>query len=226
MHTGTFFLVLSRFWRDFFYVILSDSVIGRIEGQLFVMSDRASLKAGREAMDKEDYATAVTTFLPLARKGNATAQYYLAWLSQQGRGVPENKSAAMIWARRAAAQGDSESQALIGLLYSMGHGVARDDVEAARWFEKAALQGNWRGQMKMGLCHMCGLGLPMDPVQAYMWFELAASRTTGHDQMLNRHLRDTFAAMHLSPEQIGEAQRLARGWKAKKAPRAKSLQAA
>jgi hypothetical protein len=190
------------------------------------MSDRASLKAGREAMDKNDYATAVNKFLPLARKGNASAQYYLAWLSQQGRGLPENKSAALMWARRAAAQGDAESQALIGLLYSMGHGVTRDDVEAARWFEKAASQGNWRGQMKMGLCHMCGLGLPMDPVKAYVWFELAAARSTGHDQVLNRHLRDTFVSTHLTPEQIVEAQRLAREWKPKKAPRASSPQAA
>ena len=177
-------------------------------------------------MDKGDYALAVTEFLPLARKGNASAQYYLAWMSQQGRGLPENKTAALVWARRAAAQGNAEAQALIGFLYAQGHGVAQDDVEAARWFEKAALQGNWRGQMKMGMCHMCGLGLPLDYKKAYMWLDLAASRSTGHDQMVNRSLRDIHAAMYLTPEQIAEAQRLARGWKPQKPSRRKSPQPA
>jgi uncharacterized protein len=191
-----------------------------------VKSDHAALNAGRQAIEKSNYAAAVTEFLPLARKGNASAQYYLAWMSHQGRGLPENNSAALAWARKAAAQGNTDAEALIGLLYAQGQGVPRDDVEAARWFQKAASQGNWLGQMKTGMCHMCGVGLPVDYLKAYTWFDLATSRSTGHDQMLNRNLRDTFAAMHLSSDQIVEAQRLARGWKPQKPLRSKNPQAA
>jgi len=188
---------------------------------LTVKSDRATLDAGRRALDKGSYAAALTEFLPLARKGNATAQYYLAWMSHRGKGLPENYSAALAWARKAAAQGNADAETLIGLLYAQGQGVPRDDAEAARWFQKAALQGNWSGQMKTGMCHMCGLGLPVDCLKAYMWFDLAVSRSTGHDQMLNRNLRDVFAAMNLKPAEIAEAQRLARAWKPQKPARSK-----
>ena len=190
------------------------------------MSDRTTLDVCRKAMDKGNYALAVTELLPLARKGNAPAQYYLAWLSNQGRGVPENNSAALAWARKAAAQGNADAEFLIGLLYAQGKGVDRDDVEAARWFQKAGAQGHWSGQMKTGMCHMCGLGLPQDYTKAYMWFDLAVSRTTGHDQVLNRHLRDVIAAMNLTPVQIEEAQRLAHEWKPQKPSRQKSPQPA
>ena len=184
-------------------------------------SDHSTLDAGRRALDKGNYAAALAEFLPLARKGNASAQYYLAWMSHRGKGLPENYSMALAWARKAAAQGNADAEWLIGVLYSQGQGVPRDDVEAARWFQKAASQGHWSGQMKTGMCHMCGLGLPMDYVKAYMWFELAVSHSTGHDQMLNRNLRDVFAAMNLKPDQIAEAKRLAHAWKPQKPERSK-----
>ena len=171
------------------------------------------LDTGRHALEKGDYATAVSGLLPLARKGNASAQYYVGLMCHQGKGLPEDNPAAVGWARRAAAQGNADAEALLGILYSQGQGVPRDDAEAARWFAKAAARGNAMGQMKTGMCHMCGLGVPMDYLKAYMWFDLAVSRSTGHDQMCNRNLRDTFAAMQLTPAQIAEAQRLAREWR-------------
>jgi hypothetical protein len=181
-------------------------------------SDHAALKDGRQAIEKGNYAAAVTELLPLARNGNASAQYWLAWMSHQGKGLPENKSAALAWARKAAVQGNADAEFLVGVLHAQGLGVARDDVEAARWFQRAGSRGNWSGQMKTGMCHMCGLGLPLDYLKAYMWFELAVAHSTGHDQVLNRHLRDVVAAMQLTPEQIAEAERLARNWKPQKPP--------
>ena len=189
-------------------------------------SDHAILNAGRHALEKDHYATAAAELLPLARKGNASAQYYIGLMCHQGKGLPEDNAAAAGWSRKAAAQGNAEAEALLGILYAQGQGVRRDDMEAARWFQKAAMQGNWMGQMKMGMCHMCGLGMPMDYLKAYMWFDLATSRSTGHDQMLNRNLRDIFAAMHLTPAQIVEAQRLARAWKPHKPALPKSVQVA
>jgi uncharacterized protein len=193
---------------------------------LLVRTAHAILNAGRKALEDGDHRTAVAELLPLARKGNASAQYYIGLMCHQGKGLPEDNSAAAGWARKAAAQGNAEAEALLGILYAQGQGVRRDDVEAARWFQKAALQGNWMGQMKMGICHMCGLGLPLDYLKAYMWFDLATSRSTGHDQMLNRNLRDIFAAMHLTPAQIEEARHLARRWKSQEPPLPKAVQVA
>lgn len=38
---------------------------------------QASLDAGRQAFQHGDYAKAANEFLPLARKGDASAQYYV-----------------------------------------------------------------------------------------------------------------------------------------------------
>ncbi len=51
-----------------------------------------------------------------------------------------------------------------------------------------------------------GHGVPQDYVQAHMWYSLAAERSSpGEDRVEAK----------MSPEQIAEAQRLAREWKPK-----------
>lgn len=57
-----------------------------------------------------------------------------------------------------------------------------------------------------------GQGVPQDYVGAYMWFSLAASRATGDQQKLYSQGRD-ISAHRMPPQQIAEAQRLAREWK-------------
>jgi len=170
-------------------------------------------RKGQQLFQSGQYARAAKELLPLARKGNATAQYYIARMFHEGKGLPEDNSAAFTWAKKAAEQGDGDGEALLGILYAIGKGVARDDDEAARWFHRAAARGNAIGQSKMGLCHLRGAGVPRDSVKAYMWFDLATSNSGGHDQMCNCDLRDTFATMDLTPAQILLAQKMAHAWK-------------
>ena len=56
-----------------------------------------------------------------------------------------------------------------------------------------------------------GEGVPQDDVQAHMWLNLAASRTTGEDREDAASARDRARA-RMTPEQVAEAQRLAREW--------------
>jgi hypothetical protein len=170
-----------------------------------------SFRGGQQAYLVGDYAVALENFLPLARRGNAAAQYYLGRMHHEGRGLPEDNRRAFEWARKAAEQGDAE--ALLGVLYAQGQGVPKDDAEAALWFHNAAHRGNASGQSKIGMCYLRGIGVPKDCVTAWMWFDLAASQTTGHDQVCNCDLRDTIAALDLTPAQIGEARRMSREWK-------------
>jgi uncharacterized protein len=173
----------------------------------------ASLHAGERAFLEGNYAGACENFLPLARSGNAAAQYYLGRMHHEGKGLPEDNRRAFEWARKAAEQGNGDAEALLGVLYAQGQGVQKDDAQAALWFHKAAHRGNASGQSKMGMCYMRGIGVPKDCVTAWMWFDLAASQTSGHDQMCNCDLRDTIAALGLTPAQIGEARRMSREWK-------------
>ena len=98
-------------------------------------------------------------------------------------------------------------------MYENGRGVAKDDAEAVIWYRKAADQGNALAQFNLGLMLREGQGVPQDDVRAHMWFDIAAavaSNASVRDQSVKH--RDLVAAK-MTPEQIAEAQRLAREWK-------------
>jgi TPR repeat protein len=95
--------------------------------------EAASLKQGVAAFNRQDYMTAAQILTPYAERGEPTAQAYLGFMYETGRGVPQNYTDAAMWYRRAAEQGDSLAQYSLGLLYDRGQGVPRDIVEAAKW---------------------------------------------------------------------------------------------
>src|SRR3954452_3687341 len=92
-----------------------------------------SLRQGISAFNRQDYMRASQVFIPLAERGEASAQAYLGFMFETGRGVPQNYTEAAMWYRRAAEQGDSLAQYSLGLLYDHGQGVPRDIVEANKW---------------------------------------------------------------------------------------------
>ena len=92
-----------------------------------------------------------------------------------------------------------------------GKVVPQDDAEAVRWYRLAADQGMAIAQAKLGIMYLYGKGVPQDYVTAHMWFNIAASR--GEENV--RKLRDIVVDI-MTPDQIAEAQRLAREWKPKK----------
>ena len=92
-----------------------------------------SLRQGVSAFNRQDYARASQVFIALAERGEASAQAYLGFMFETGRGVPQNYTEAAMWYRRAAEQGDSLAQYSLGLLYDHGQGVPRDIVEASKW---------------------------------------------------------------------------------------------
>jgi len=92
-----------------------------------------SLRQGVSDFNRQDYVSASRIFIPLAERGVASAQSYLGFMFETGRGVPQNYTEAANWYRRAAEQGDSLAQYSLGLLYDKGFGVPRDIVEAGKW---------------------------------------------------------------------------------------------
>ncbi len=55
------------------------------------------LQKGFSAYQAGDYATALQEWTPLAEQGNATAQYNLALMYGNGRGVPQDYAEAVKW---------------------------------------------------------------------------------------------------------------------------------
>jgi uncharacterized protein len=119
--------------------------------------------------------------------------------------------------RPLAEQGNADALLVVGLLSAKGEGVPQDYAEAMKWFRLAAEQGDADAQYNLGVIYANGEGVPQDYVQAHQWYNLAASRYSA-SQAAGRndavHNRDLVAS-HMTPEQLAEAQRLAREWKPK-----------
>jgi TPR repeat protein len=168
----------------------------------------ADFNAGEKAYHRGDYATALREWHPLAKQGQAVAQYHLGLLYANGQGVPKDDAQARQWYEKAALQGHANAQANLGSLYDYGRGGPQDFKMAVRWYLRAANQGNDLAQRKLGLLYERGDGVPKDYVQAYMWYTLGAANggTIGALQ------RDELA-VRMTSDQLVEAKKLARGWK-------------
>ncbi len=170
----------------------------------------ADFQAGMDANNREDYATALREWRPLAEQGDAHAQYNLGVMYRKGRGVPQDDVQARQWYKKASVQGVAKAQYNLGILYFNGEGVPKDYQQALRWFRLAADQGEAVAQTKIAIMYDDGQGVPHDIVQAHKWCILAA---LNGDKPAAEH-RDALAKA-MTPAQIAEAQKLAREWKPK-----------
>jgi TPR repeat protein len=89
-----------------------------------------------------------------------------------------------------------------------------DYATALRLWRPLAEQGSANAQYVLGIMYANGRGVPQNDVQAHMWFNLAASRAPASERDEAIKMRNV-AASNMTPEQIGEAQRLAQEWKPK-----------
>lgn len=172
------------------------------------------VQKGYEAYERDDYATALHEWKPLAEQGDAETQSNLGVMYLNGRGVPQDYAEALKWFRKAAEQGYAAGQSNLGTMYYNGQGVPADAAEAAKWFRKAADQGDATALNNLGTMYYLGVGVPHDFVQAHKWYNLAASRFTASEKVENDEavrLRDDVAK-HMTAAQIAEAQKLAREW--------------
>ena len=170
----------------------------------------ADFQAGMDANNREDYATALREWRPLAEQGDVLAQYNLGLLYRKGRGVPQDDVQARKWYEKAAAQGQAKAQFNLGTLYFNGEGVPKDYQQALRWFRLAADQGEALAQTKIAIMYDEGQGMPKNIVQAYKWYSLAATNGDKSAPLLLNLL-----ANEMTPAQIAEAQKLAQEWKPK-----------
>ena len=160
---------------------------------------------GLTAYESGDFATALREWTPLAKQGDAAAQYNLGQMYRKGQGVPQDDKTAVKWYRLAAEQGDAFAQYNLGLMYEDGTGVPQDDKTAVKWYRLAAEQGNASAQYSLGLMYGKGEGVIQDDVMAHMWFNIA----TANGSENGAKGRD-IAAKNMTPSQLEKAQDLAR----------------
>ena len=103
------------------------------------------LQQGLEATKRGDYQTAFKLWLPLAEQGDASAQFNLGMMYDNGQGVKQDDVEAVKWYRQAAEQGYAKAQYNLGVKYYQGEGVRQDKGQAKEWFGKACDNGHQDG---------------------------------------------------------------------------------
>ena len=128
------------------------------------------------------YDAAAKQLQPLAEAGDAAAQHKLSVMYFYGRGVPENETQAMQWARRSADSGNADAMYFIATMYVFGDKVPETvtdpDLEAAKWMFEAASRGHADAEYGLGLLFLAGKGVVQSQEEALKWIGLAAEH--GH----------------------------------------------
>ena len=144
-----------------------------------------------------------------AELGHSAAQRRLGAMFIAGEHVLQDYAEAVKWYRLAAEQGNVEAMFELGALHDDVQGCSgmQDDAQTLKWWNQAADLGHAEAQLELAKMYArrsapYNQGLGQDYVLAHKWFNLAAKVAD----------RDAVAAK-MTPEQIVEAQRLAREWK-------------
>lgn len=166
---------------------------------------QASIDNALDAVQKGDFLFAFKEFKSLAEQGDREAQYNLAFLYKQGKGVMEDKGKAAEWFRKAADQGLADAQYQLGNMYDKGDGVAQNASYAFVWYRMAAQQGDPLSQTNLGVLYANGEGVRQDLVMAYVWFNLAAAQGIGL-ALDNREI----LADSMSPEMLQNVREISR----------------
>jgi len=88
---------------------------------------------------RNDYGTAFSYWLPLARQGDARAQFNLGLMYHSGLFVEQDEARALYWYHQAAANGIREAQEYLVVGYSEGwFGLDKDEAKAKYWEQRLA----------------------------------------------------------------------------------------
>ena len=156
----------------------------------------------------QDYKEAVKWYRLAADQGDASAQFNLGVMYDNGQGVAQDYKEAVKWYRLAADQGFASAQFNLGVRYANGQGVAQDYKEAVKWYRLAADQGDAAAQNNLGVRYANGQGVTSNRVIAYALYNLSAATDPSNANKATENRSNRGSSM--SPKEIDAAQNLTR----------------
>jgi hypothetical protein len=125
------------------------------------------------ALNKGDTTAAIKHLLPLAKRGDAEAQFMLVSVLQT-----RDQKQAIQWLAQAAANKYPAACHILGLMYLEGNGLPKNETEGHKWLRCAAQGGDAGAQVALGLIYRNGPNAIQDDREAAKWFRQAADQ--GH----------------------------------------------
>jgi uncharacterized protein len=146
-------------------------IFSAIVAATFAAPALADVKTGIDAYARGDFASAVSTWRPLAIAGDADAQYNLGQAYRLGRGVPLDMQMAESWFKKAADQGHERARNAYGLtLFQNGR-----RQEAIPFIEESAGHGFPQSQYVYATLLFNGDMVEKDWVRSYALMTRAAA---------------------------------------------------
>ncbi len=168
---------------------------------------RAQLDKGVELFERAEFDAAAQVLLPLAKGGDAKAQYVLGVMYLNKMVQPPSKTAAEELMINSGEAGFEKAYVELARMYREGHGVEQDFAKSFLWSIKAADAGDVGAQLQVADSFAFGHGVKRDPFEAYKWYEIAVH----YWGSLAVNARD-IVAESMPPDQIAEAKRRAEIW--------------
>lgn len=179
---------------------------GRFMEKSRPMTADAKLQMALEAFRSGYDQTALALLTPLAKDGNAKAQYWLADIySDDDPNSKPDRAKEQALLEKSAGQGFVPAERRLGELYLRGTATFQDFGKAQLWLHKAAVAGDATAQEELGHIFGLGLGVAPDQSQAYAWYENSAL----HGDGLAERLRDDLVK-RMSSSEIDKGEQAAR----------------
>lgn len=132
---------------------------------------------------KKNVEKALYYYILAAGQGDLRAQFQLALMYEEGRGLEQDDAKAINWYEKVAKQGNSDSQYNLGLMYDQ----KKEYEKAIYWFKEAAKQGDSDAQHMLGLMYEEGVGVKQDVATAVKYYKQAADKN--HIKARNRLIK-------------------------------------
>lgn len=112
---------------------------------------------------------------------------------------------------QAAESGDVKAYNALGMMYLLGKGVYQDSQKGVDWYVRAAEQGHTDSQFILGQVYREGTGgIKIDHNLSMMWFLIADANGCKFAK-----LNMDFLSGKMTPDQIQQAEAMAKEWLAK-----------
>jgi uncharacterized protein len=169
---------------------------------------RFAFQAGRIALARHNFATAIQLYEKASALGSANAMYDLGRIYAEGRIVTPDYEKARLWYEKAAALNLPYAMADLGALYENGQGGPSDPAMALSLYRKAAAAGDHTSMTRIGVFYESGLAVRKSYAEAHRWFQ-KSSELGDYDAM--KRLGELYENGYGVPRNV----ELARKWYAR-----------
>jgi hypothetical protein len=147
-----------------------------------------------------------------AKQGNPEAEYALATMYKEGRGIPKDPVEAARLMGDAAIADNLDAMVEFAIDKFNGTGTTKDESAGAQLMLKAAQRGSPIAQNRMARILSAGRGMAANPTEAIKWHIISKTDGSGDPEM------DEYAAKQ-TPEVRAEAEKKAKAWLSTQPPR-------